>query len=108
MTSTFQRLYDAKPFDPDDYQDQLGEAARRLLLDSALPVTSLVRTGDDMPYLLGGLLVGIVQILQATAGGAGMSRDEIDAAIRASLMQIAPWAVDMARSAGGKEPLANA
>lgn len=62
-----------------------------------------------MPFLLGGLLVGIVQVLQATASSAnGMTRDEIDAAIRASIIQIAPWAVDMARSAEGKEPLANA
>lgn len=60
-----------------------------------------------MPYLLGGLLVGIVQVLQATASSAdGMTADEIDAAIRASIVQIAPWAVDMARSAEGKEPLA--
>jgi len=62
-----------------------------------------------MPYLLGGLLVGIVQVLQATSSSAnGMSRDEIDAAIRVSIMQIAPWAVDMARAADGQEPLANA
>ena len=106
---TFQRLYGATSFNPDDRQDQLGEAARRMLLDTALPVTSLVQDGKDMPYLLGGLLVGIVQVLQATASSAnGMSRDEIDAAIRASLIQIAPWAVDMARSAEGKEPLSNA
>jgi hypothetical protein len=105
----FQRLYDAKPFDPDDRQDQLGEAARRLLISTALPVTSLVQDGKDMPFLLGGLLVGIVQVLQATASSSnGMTRDEIDASIRASIVQIAPWAVDMARSAEGKEPIANA
>lgn len=106
---TFERLYNATPFDQTDRQDQLGEAARKLLLDTAFPVTSLVQDGQDIPYLLGGLLVGIVQVLQATSSSAdGMSRDEIDAAIRVSIMQIAPWAVDMARSAEGKEPLPNA
>ena len=107
MSATFARLYGAKPFDPDDRQDQIGEAARQLLLSTAHPVTALIQGGEDMPYLLGGLLVGIVQVLQATATSAnGMSEEEIDAAIRSSLLEIAPWAVDMARSAEGKEPLA--
>lgn len=107
MSATFARLYGAKPFDPDDRQDQIGEAARQLLLSTAHPVTALIQDGKDMPYLLGGLLVGIVQVLQATASSAdGMSEEEIDAAIRSSLLEIAPWAVDMARSAEGKEPLA--
>ena len=101
----FQRLYGAaSPFDPTNRQDQLGEDARRHLLITALSFTEGVKDRGDLPHLLGGLLVGIVQVLQATAG----TGDETDAAIRASIIQIAPWAVDMARSAQGKEPLADA
>lgn len=109
MNSTFERLYAAKPFDPDDRQDQIGEAARKLLLGAALPVTAMIRSGADMPYLLGGLMVGIAQVLNATASSAaGMTPDEIDASIRASMIEIAPWAVDMARSVEDKPPLATA
>jgi hypothetical protein len=104
MKAAFQRLYGAEPFDPNDRQQQLAESARKLLLATAIDTTKLVQGGQDMPYLLGGLLVGIVQVLQATANP---QDDETDAAIRASIMQIAPWAVDMARSCEGKEPLAN-
>lgn len=106
MGDTFQRLYGATAFDPNDRQEQIGELARQTLLQAALEtgITMGVTGGEDTPYLLGGLLVGIVQILQATM----VAGDETDAAIRASIIQIAPWAVDMARSAEGKEPLANA
>lgn len=104
--NVFQRLYGATAFDPSDRQDRLGEAARKMLINTALntEVTGLVRGGSDMPYLIGGLLVGIVQVLQATATP---QDDQTDAAIRASIIQIAPWAVDMARTVEGKEPLAN-
>ena len=102
-----ERLYGAKPFDPNDRQQQIAEAARTLLLECALPVIQRIEGGEDMPYLLGGLLVGIVQVAEATAGPP-MSRDEIDASIRASLIQLAPWAVDMARSVTDLEPLQNA
>lgn len=107
MTAKFARLYGATAFDPDDRQDQIGETARRALIEAAIKtgVTMGVESGDDMPFLLGGLLVGAVQITKAIA--TGMPPDEIDAAIRASIIQIAPWAVDMARSIDGKEPLAN-
>jgi hypothetical protein len=103
---TFERLYGATPFDPEDRQHQIGEAARRALLDAAMAreVTMLCKDSADLPHLLGGLLVGLVQIVQvATAAG-----DTTDAAIRASIIQSAPWAVDMARAIEGKEPLSNA
>ena len=103
MTTAFERIYKATPFDPSDRQDQIGEAARKAVIQSALQtnLTMGVRDGQDMPYLLGGLLVGLVQVVQATAGRS----DETDAAIRASIMQIAPWAVDMARSTEGRDAL---
>ncbi len=109
MSDTFARLYGATAFDPDDRQDQIGEAARQSVLDAVLEAGFAVEDSKDMAYLLGGLLVGVVQVMQATSAPApGTTRDQIDAAIRASIMQMAPWAVDMARSAEGKEPLANA
>jgi hypothetical protein len=106
MTDAFKRMYGATRFDPNDRQDQIGECARVALLASAreVGITMSVRDGQDMPYLLGGLLVGVVQILQATS----VMGEETDAAIRASIIQLAPWAVDMARAAQGAEPLATA
>ncbi|MDZ7906403.1 MAG: hypothetical protein U5N55_11955 [Cypionkella sp.] len=108
MKSTFERLYNATPFDPDSREDQIGEAARRTLIKAAIEtdVTRSVCNGADMPYLLGGLLVGIAQIMKSAA--TGIPDDEIDAAIRVSIIQVAPWAVDMMRASQGKEPLANA
>lgn len=105
-TTPFERIYKASPFNPDDRQDQLGEAARKAVINAALTtqITTEVRDGQDMPYLLGGLLIGLVQIIQSTA----VPSDETDAAIRASIMQLAPWAVDMARSTQRKDPLPNA
>lgn len=107
MHDTFARLYGATAFNPDDRQDQIGELARTSLLEAALAsaVTMKVQDGNDMATLLGGLLVGIVQVMEAVA--TGIPRDEIDAAIRASIMQLAPWAVDMERSSDKLEPLAN-
>lgn len=108
MKAAFERLYGATRFDPDDRQDQIGEAARKAVIDSAISTgcTFGVIDGEDMPSLLGGLMVGIVQVAQSVASsGRGMTADEIDAAIRASIIQIAPWSVDMARSAQGREPL---
>lgn len=105
MTGAFERLYGATALDPADRQDQIAELARRTLIDAArrTGATMQVRGGEDLPFLLGGLMVGVVQVIQATAGEG--PKDEIDAAIRSSLMQMAGWAVDMARSAQGLEPL---
>jgi hypothetical protein len=103
-TSVFVRLYGAGPFDENNPQDQLGETARRAVLQAAEKAICSVRSGADMPYVIGGLLVGIVQLVQAATN----QSDEDDAAIRASILQLTPWAVDMARSVSGKEPLANA
>lgn len=95
----FQRRHPfATPFDPRDPADQLGEAARRHLLDSAAPLLKAARSNEDIAAVLGGLLVGIAQIMQACL----VDGDEADAAIRATILQLAPWAVDMARSAQGK------
>lgn len=107
MTATFARLYGATAFDPDDRQDQIAEHARKVLIGAVIETdaTMQLQDGTDTAYLLGGLLVGIVQVIQATT--TGRPRDEIDAMIRTSIIQIAPWAVDMARSTERKEPLAN-
>lgn len=106
IMAVFQRLYGATPFDPNDRQDQIGEAARKHMLKVANETGLIFRefTDQDMAYLIGGMIVGVVQILQST----GPRSDATDAAIRASILQITPWAVDMSRSTEGKEPLANA
>ncbi len=103
--SAFQRLYGAQPFDPNDRLDRIAEAARKTLIRTAIETeaTMAVEGGPDLPALLGGLLVGLVQVVQATT----FASDQRDAAIRTSIMQLAAWAVDAARSAEGKEPLAN-
>lgn len=109
MTTAFQRLYNATPFDPNDRGDRIGEEARQLILTGAHRVAGEVLTGEDLPYLLGGLLVGTVQIMQAMSSTAGgHTRDEIDALIRSSIIQTAAWAVDMARATEGQDPLPNA
>ncbi len=90
-------------FDPSFRCDQIGEAARQMILSAAIEAgtVSSVQNADEVPFLLGGLMVGIVQIMQSATG----QSDEIDAAIRASIMQVAPWAVDMAREIEGRPPL---
>ena len=105
MTDTFRRLYGATPYDPTDRHDQIGEIGRTAIIEATLRVHDQIeiRGGADAPALLGGLLVGLTQVIQATM----VAGDRTDAAIRASIMQLAPWAVDMARAAEGKEPLAN-
>lgn len=101
----FQRRYPtATPYDPADSADQLGEAARRHLLNGAAPLLEAARSNEDIAAVLGGLLVGIAQIMQADL----VACDEADAAIRASMLQLTPWAVDMARAAQGKGPLSDA
>ena len=106
MSDAFQRLYDATPFDPDDPLDQIGEVARQMVLTSALGVIQKlhVKTPEETNIQIGGMIVGLVQVMQASFGAS----DEVDAAIRASIIQTAPWAVDLARTIQGKGPLGHA
>ncbi len=107
MTEKFEVKYGAVRFDPNDPNDVLAERARIAVLRAYAETID----GDDtdpvqgMDYLLGGLLVGIVQVLQANCSG---DPDYADAAIRSSILQTAAWAVDSARAFDGRDPLAEA
>lgn len=76
----------------------------RALLDCAEALLDQVKSNDELPHVLGGLMVGIAQIMQV----ATRRDDQADAAIRASMIQLAPWAVDMARAMQGNGPLSDA
>ena len=105
MARDMQTKWGATPFDPTDPNDAVGESARKAVLDAFANVKADVDGADRAgEYLLGGMLVGVVQVMQASLDADG---EQFDAQIRASLMQIAPWAVDMARSAQDRPPLAD-
>lgn len=91
--------------DTDARQMRLADEVRLAVIDAVKPIVlqGLNQRGDAAP-LIGGCLVAMVQLAQATIGNS----DEHDAAIRASIMQLAGWAVDMAREAEGRGPLHNA
>lgn len=106
MTDAFARKYDAAAFDPDDPDEALADRARRCVIRA---YKEAISADDDsaprqLEYLLGGLLVGVVQIMQASADA---DADLADAAIRSSIMQTAPWAVDTARAMQGRDPLSD-
>ncbi|MFQ6550474.1 hypothetical protein AADZ90_021230 [Aestuariibius sp. 2305UL40-4] len=98
--------YGARRFDENDANDRCAERVRQAVL--AAYREALSPEDDEAPqqteYVLGGLMVGIVQIMQASLEKSG---DQADAAIRASILQLTPWAVDMARSFEGKAPLSD-
>lgn len=107
MIDKFSQKYAATPFDPSDPGEALAERMRGALISAVLDAT---RPEDDtiptaLAYTQAGLMVGLAQVLRASANG---SRDEVDAAIRASTIQSAGWAVDMARACQGVDPLPEA
>ncbi len=113
MTQTpdmFAKKYNATAFDPTDPDESLAESARQAVISAYLKVIDEGRAKKgsspmQLPYLLGGLLVGCVQVMQSSA--TADSQDEIDAAIRASIVQTAGWAVDTSRSMMGLDPLSD-
>jgi len=106
VSDTFARMYDAGPFDPNRREDAIAENARRMLLTVAheTAIYERLATNDELTHLLGGLIVGVVQLMQAIY----VPGDQSDAAIRSAIMQMTPWAVDMSRAQQGKEPLGTA
>lgn len=98
--------YDALPFDPDDSRDVLAETGRRMLIETAIAAveTKTAPDGEHLQYLLGGLMVGIVQIAVAHIE----SDDDGWASVRAAMLQMTPWAVDQARSIVDLPPLPEA
>ena len=107
-SEVFQRKYAANPFNPDDPREAAAEEARQAILSGY--IDAIAGRPGNAPFapdwLLGGLLVGVVQIMQASLKAA--SDDERDAAIRASIVQTAAWAVDHARSFEDLDPLPEA
>lgn len=96
--------YGAGRFDDDDANDRLAEKCRKAVIDAY--ASAIGPEDDDAPrqgeFIVAGLMVGVVQIIQASLSVSG---DTADAATRASLLQITPWAVDMARAFEGRDPL---
>ena len=104
MTEAFAKKYDAGCFNPDDPNEALADRARRAVLVAY--EAAMVPADDDAPrqleYLLAGLLVGVVQVMQSSLDA---EPDHADASIRASIIQTAPWAVDVSRAMQGHDPL---
>jgi hypothetical protein len=104
MSDRYAAKYNATAFDPTDPNEALAERARLALIEARM--NALLPDDDLAPrqqeYLFAGLLVGIVQVMQANSAS---PQDRTDAAIRASLIQTAAWAVDTARAMQGLDPL---
>jgi len=99
----FTEKYGAVPFDENSHNDAVAERARRAVLQA---YTKTISKDDELAprqleFILAGLLVGVVQVVQASAE----QSDQADAAIRSSIIQTAPWAVDHARAQHGLDPL---
>ena len=95
--------YDALHFDPTDSRDMLAETGRQMLIGAALEAleTGTAPDGEHLEYLLGGLMVGFAQIAVAHIE----ADDDGYASVRAAMLQMAPWAVDQARSIVDLPPL---
>lgn len=107
MNYKFAQRYGAVTFDPDNPNEALAERARKAVLSAyKAAMTPEDRNAPrQAEYLIGGLIVGVVQVLQASTNG---ERDTVDAAIRASITQVAGWAVDTARAMQDIDPLPEA
>lgn len=102
----FRRKYNARAFDDDDPCDAIAEAHRRLVVRTFLDGMEAMHPadGEQMQYAIGGMLIGIVNV----AGSMIESTDKAHADLRAGLIQMMPWAVDMHRSMEQKDPLPEA
>ena len=102
----FERKYDASPFDPTNPRDARSEAARQIIINSFLAAMDEIktRTPEDVQDIAGGLFVGLVCIMASHIE----RTDKNDAHLRAGLMQMIPWAIDLMRDMEGKPLLAEA
>lgn len=99
----FEEKYSATRFDENDANDAVAERARQAVLNAYCEVIS---DEDELAprqleFIMAGLMVGVAQVLR----GCAQPGDQSDAAIRASMIQTAPWAVDHARAQQGQPPL---
>lgn len=91
----------------DSRTDQLVEIGRNTVIEAfvgAIEQAGEFVTAHEMMDLLGGMMVGIVQVAQS----AMESSDRADSAIREMMTMNAARAVDFARAFEGKEPLPSA
>jgi hypothetical protein len=102
----FRRKYDAQAFDSSDSKDALAEEARRLMIRTASDAELHLKApdGEHLQYMTGGLLLGLICFAAANM----KQTDEAHASLRAGLIQMMPWAIDMMRSIDGRPPLADA
>lgn len=107
MTDAYARKYHATAFDSSDPNEAVAERARVAVLTAYRAVIG--EDDNNAPrqaeYIVAGLHVGLVQVIQACLKN---TSDENDAAILASIVQTAGWAVDTARAMQGKDPLGRA
>lgn len=101
----FAEKYSATPFDANNPRDCRSEKARVILTKAYMEVmdTVPVDTGDDLQDVAGGFLVGLVGILAAQMA----KTDANHAALRAGIIQLVPWAVDMVRSMDDLPPISD-
>lgn len=99
----FSKLYEASPFDPSDPRDRRSEEARKLLVVAALSALGKIDTpdGEALQDVAGGLLVGLVCVMSSLIN----DTDENHASLRAGLLELVPWSVDMMRSMQDLPPL---
>jgi hypothetical protein len=93
--------YNVGPFDPSDPRDARSEKARQVLIKAFLGCEDMIYTGDDLQDVLSGLMLGVVSIMGAQIA----STDESHAALRASLLEMIPYSVDLFRSMSDLPPL---
>ncbi len=102
----FEERYNVPPFDPNDPRDVMSDTARRIMIRAFQEAMHTVdaQSGEDLQDIMGGLLLGLVCVMSAHME----TTDQSHAAIRSSLIRLAPWAVDMMRSFDDLPPLAEA
>jgi hypothetical protein len=98
------KLYGASPFDPADPRDRRSEEARKLLVTAAIDALDKIDApdGEALQDVAGGLLVGLVCVMSSMIEGT----DENHASLRAGLLELVPWSIDMMRSIQDLPPLA--
>ncbi|MEL7090224.1 MAG: hypothetical protein AAFN94_00680 [Pseudomonadota bacterium] len=102
---SFQRKYNATPFDPTNPTDRIAERSRKLLVKAFAEAGRKIKPGeaDDLQAMLAGFLVGQICIIAAHME----SSDENHASLRAGIIELVPWAVDMMRSIDDLPPLSD-
>lgn len=99
----FQRKYSATPFDENSRFDRVADQSRAVLLAAFTRQLRKInaQSGDDVQAVAGGLLVGLVQIMMSHSE----QTDANHAHIRAGLLELVPWAVDISRQQYDLPPL---